>query len=133
MPVFEDPYDSREIGMAEVTNVNIVRDVWSASDVFSKCVTVPSSHKQRELDPLPATVLESENPFEAFTDRFGQDNFTWKVHSLLLPTRDVLKNMCEKFPIADCSYESLETTDESNDSIIENSSCEDDFMDSTDA
>lgn len=93
--------------MAEVGSISIVRDVWSASDVFSKCVAVPASHKQRELDPLPDAVLESENPQEAYTDRFAGEtsSCTWKVHSLLLPTEDVLNDLCRNLPIADRSFD----------------------------
>ena len=101
--MFEEPYDSREIGMASVRSISLDRDTWSVSDVVSKCVIMPHKLNQNFENPLPDSVLNPEDADlaiqQAYRNEFGCEIPSWDVCTLLLPPPDVLGQMCADHPV----------------------------------
>lgn len=105
--------------MAKVGDITLRKDIWGARDVFSKCLIVPSEIRDK-TSPLPDEVLKAaagDSMEKEYATIMGSDFLTWNVHSLLVPSPEVLVEMCKDYPIAESSQFGLtdvESSDESS-------------------
>jgi hypothetical protein len=88
------------MGKIRVWDIDLKRTRWTVDEVVSKCYIWPDDPKQAEWNPLPDEVREEignsdSNRFsDAYVVRFPPKNgFSWRVHSLLLPSDETIARM----------------------------------------
>lgn len=98
--VYRDPYDSREIGLVQVWDLDVDEEViWTCDEVVSKCYVHPTRPDAgtKSGNPLPdeirsaGTSAERRERFEAHFEITC--DFKWNVHSLLLPEDATIESM----------------------------------------
>lgn len=95
--IFDDPYESREIGWVRAWDISLTPQRWCASDVVSKCYCFPNSMSQRSMNPLPdsirkeTTLLQRTKQFNQLFDK--SDLMVWNIVPLLLPPDIVLERI----------------------------------------
>ena len=88
VPKFVHPYDSREIGLFEVSDPSLsVTSSWTAQSLYSKCAIIPQDANFE--DPLPKAILEAENRIIAYRDYYDATVAIWNVQSLLSPKDEI--------------------------------------------
>lgn len=87
VPKFDIPYDSREIGLFEVSDPSLVTSSWTAQSVYSKCAIIPQDANFE--DPLPKAILDAENRIRAYRDYYDTTVAIWNVQSLLSPKDEI--------------------------------------------
>ena len=103
-PIFDDLYDSREIGWVRVGDLSFQSKTWTIGELESKCLILPEKIKQALKNPRPDNIRESDDPLKKYTDTFGGrgEYYQWNVVPLLQPSKTTVQNLYVRAPNMAC-------------------------------